>query len=87
MYYLTIASRSPEQVESYFYSHTTLLLPFTQRGLAARHLQVAVAVTDSTRPLAEGQGERLSSGLHPAAVHDTLSDALQHLEDKFGVRL
>lgn len=81
--YITVVTRQPEAVPSYLYRHTRLLASSRVRsGLTL----VLLETNGATHAVAaEGQAERLSSGLHSSRAFESLDDAMTHALEAFGV--
>ncbi len=85
--YITVATRSPNAVPSYLYSHSSIIVGPVLDSTRTLHLFIVKTEGDRAIQFAEGQAERLSSGLHPSRAFPQLSDAVEHVNEIFGVRL
>lgn len=86
VYSAVLTAGTPSEVRAYLYGHTRQLKCASQ----GRHTYVVLVTTaeadtelrarDDAQRLAQGQCDRLGSGLHGARVCDSLAAATAHLQ-------
>jgi hypothetical protein len=81
--FITVVSRSPEQVPAYFYGGTEIAQQGEVEDGTSRGAWFILTAPDQLA--GEYQAGRLNSGLHASKVHDSLAAAQEFLLDVFGV--
>jgi hypothetical protein len=82
--FITVISRSPNQVPAYFYNGTEIEMRGEVEDGTSRGEWFILTAPDEAG--GEYQAGRLNSGMHVSKVHESLEAAQQFLLDVFGVQ-
>ena len=83
--YIVCVTRNAAAAESYLYGYAATL--FERPVLKDNTVKIILVNGERALSYAEGQADRLSSGLHFSRAFPTLLDALSHTLDTFGVKI